>query len=376
MSTEPTLGNIMDKLNTIPTKDDFGAVKTDIQAIKEHITSYQIESSNYMDKVDAELDSIHSTNEDHNERIEALEATIEQFKQDKLKNNIRLSGFSNGWSKDAGAVVLKIAQAIQLDLRQNDFYAYVVGRDSFIIVKFFNHNTKTLFLNKMRAKKSLMAEEIFSDTRSNNQIYANDHLTPFFSGLFAVAWRAKKNGQLATATSNGGCIRVKKSMEGASIVITNMLQLHKIIDNTEEIIEGNGNMETDESHAAENNTENSNSSTTQETASSSSNTGNRVPSPVVSLQRLNNQPVTQRQTRAKRNQSSQRQTSSQYDIQEHQPRFTFPRNNEINNEQITSNIIGNPNPAPKRKAPGGHKHHHQFNPYKKPATGETVKKKK
>lgn len=75
-----------------------------------------------------------------------------------------------------------------------------------------------------------MAEEIFSNIKSNNQIYVNEHLTPYNSALFLTARRAKKDGKLASATSHGGRIRVRKNADDAPTVVTNNYQLQQTID--------------------------------------------------------------------------------------------------------------------------------------------------
>lgn len=75
-------------------------------------------------------------------------------------------------------------------------------------------------LNKVRIKKSLMVEEVFESFKSNGQIYSNDHLTPYFSNLYLIACKAKKDGKIASASSYGGKIRARKTTDDAPIIIT------------------------------------------------------------------------------------------------------------------------------------------------------------
>lgn len=74
-----------------------------------------------------------------------------------------------------------------------------------------------------------MVEEVFSHV-SNSQIYLNDHLTPYTTRLFLIARNAKKDGKLASATSYGGIVRIRKNRDDAPTPITNETLLQNIID--------------------------------------------------------------------------------------------------------------------------------------------------
>lgn len=76
-----------------------------------------------------------------------------------------------------------------------------------------------------------MVEEVFEAVeKSNSQIYLNDHLSPYFNRLFLIARKAKKDGKLASASSYGGKIRARKSLDDAPILITTEKQLQLLID--------------------------------------------------------------------------------------------------------------------------------------------------
>lgn len=86
-----------------------------------------------------------------------------------------------------------------------------------------------MMISKMRAKRSLLVEEVFELT-SNSQIYINDHLTPYFNKLHQISRMAKRDGKLATTSAIGGKIRVRKCIDDVSIHITTESQLRAIID--------------------------------------------------------------------------------------------------------------------------------------------------
>lgn len=74
-----------------------------------------------------------------------------------------------------------------------------------------------------------MVEEVFATT-SNSQIYINEYLTPYFNRLFLIARTAKRDGKLASASSFGGRIRARKSIDDAPILIVSESQLQALID--------------------------------------------------------------------------------------------------------------------------------------------------
>lgn len=74
-----------------------------------------------------------------------------------------------------------------------------------------------------------MVEEVFN-TKSNSQIYINDHLTPYFNKLYLHARNAKKEGKLASVNSYGGKIRVSINKDDTPISIQCERQLQTLID--------------------------------------------------------------------------------------------------------------------------------------------------
>lgn len=83
----------------------------------------------------------------------------------------------------------------------------------------FNVKDKLAMVSSVREKKSLLVEEVFGQTESNNRIFLNDHLTPYFNRLFILARKAKSEGLLASVTSYGGKIKIRKSNNDTPIII-------------------------------------------------------------------------------------------------------------------------------------------------------------
>lgn len=225
-----------DNLDRQPTMRDLIALlsntasKQDITEIKNQIAEYHADHSAKISKIEADMSDVVSIINENSEKINELECTIEMLKQDKLKNNVCISGMPSGWDGNSTNFVKAMGTTLGLELAESNFNSYTTFNGKFIIASFYNFGDKEMLLGKMRIKKSLMAEEIVPNLRSNNRVNINEHLTPFNSGLFVMARRAKQEGKLATATSYGGRIRVKKHAEDMPVIVNSKTQLESIIE--------------------------------------------------------------------------------------------------------------------------------------------------
>lgn len=207
------------------------ASKKDVDDIKKQIAAEHQETSSQIAEINKRVDNVASTNAQHSEIIEQLQASIESLKQDQLRNNICISGVPTDAleSTNTAEIVIKIAKTLGVEITRQHFTSYPVANNKFIIVSMFNNRNKQLLINKIRVKRSLLVEEVFQ-TKSNSQIYLNDHLTIYFNRLYLLARQAKKEGKLASATSYGGKIRARKSLDDAPTIITTETQLKCLID--------------------------------------------------------------------------------------------------------------------------------------------------
>lgn len=223
---EPTLRDIFNMLKNC-------ASKNDLEEIKKSIVDSNTETQTKVDEITRRVDTIDDTQHQHTEKIKMLEINFEILKQDQLKNNVCVSGVPPAMIKQPNntmQLVTSIAKSLKVELNVSQFSSYAVANNKFIIIHFYNLKHKQMLLNKIRIKKSLMVEEVFSGTQSNSQIYLNDHLTPYFNNLYIIARNAKKQEKLSSASSYGGKIRVRKTENDVPSVITNESQLRSIID--------------------------------------------------------------------------------------------------------------------------------------------------
>lgn len=213
---EPTMRDLFEVIKKCANKDDINDIKAQITAQNEE-TSIKIATTN------KRIDQVVIENEKTNNKIEQLEASIEVLKQEQLRNNICISGVPCDiiTGTNTSEIIIAIAKTLGVDIAKHNFTSYPVAGNKFIICAMYNARQKQTLLNKIRVRRSLMVEEVFEAVeKSNSQIYLNDHLSPYFNRLFLIARKAKKDGKLASASSYGGKIRARKSLDDAPILIT------------------------------------------------------------------------------------------------------------------------------------------------------------
>lgn len=223
---EPTMRDLFNMLQNCPSKNDLEAIKT-------QIVDSNSETIAKVEDIARRTDSIEDTQQQHTDKIQALEISMEQLKQEHLKNNICVSGVPPAIIKkenNTARIVTLIAKSLGVVINESQFTSYAVSDNKFVIIHFYNMSHKQMIINKIRVKRSLMAEEVFQRCQSNSQIYLNDHLTPYFNKLYLIARNAKKDGKLFSASSYGGKIRARKSEDDMPTVITNERQLQAIIE--------------------------------------------------------------------------------------------------------------------------------------------------
>lgn len=194
--------------------------------------------------LDEKISNIRSDLNEHGERIKQLESyaakdshridsisnQLEILKQDRLRNNLRLTGLPPTAYDNITDTIMKIVNALQLDLLPSDFIAYTDRNHSSVILAFDNYAHKRYFMDTMRKRNELLVEEVLQ-VQSNSKIFCNDQLTPYFASLFQKAWQAKKNNQLYAASSLGGRIKVRKTEASNFILVQSEAHLSEIIEN-------------------------------------------------------------------------------------------------------------------------------------------------
>lgn len=195
-------------------------LKTEIDTVKAELTTH----SSRLDKVESDLENANSSTQ-----IAELTLQVELLKQDKLRNNIRITGLPQTAFDDPDEAILRIAAILNIDIIPSDFIVYGDRHKSSLIVSFHSYVQKRILMDAMKKKQSLFVEEIYESIQSNSRIYCNDQLSPYFASIFQLAWHAKKEGSIFSASSIGGRIRVKKHENSTPRTIQTETELTKYI---------------------------------------------------------------------------------------------------------------------------------------------------
>lgn len=197
--------------------------------IKKDIAIIQAEAeknSNRFANVESELCKVKSTTD----QLDEMRLNIESLKQDRLRNNLRLTGLPPVAFENTNKTIMQIKAVLKLGIIPSDFIVYSDRHGSSLILSFGNYAHKRLFTNELQRRKGLLVEEVFPTLNSNSAIYANDQLTPYFAKLFQSAWQAEKNGLLYSASSLGGRIKIKLNETSQSIAIASEQQLNEVLN--------------------------------------------------------------------------------------------------------------------------------------------------
>lgn len=159
-------------------------------ALRDDVTTINTKLDSHHSRIEKIEDELRTTV--NNTTLEEIQLQLEQLKQDRLRNNLRLTGLPPIAFDDPVETIMRIDSLLEIGLLPSDFSVYADRNKSSLIVSFGNYAHKRIVINQLQHRKSLLAEELFPAISSNSNIYANDQLTPYFAKLFQAAWQAKK----------------------------------------------------------------------------------------------------------------------------------------------------------------------------------------
>lgn len=211
-------------------KQQFANTNSKIETIQttldQKISEIRTDVSEHNDRIN-KLE-IYAATDSH--RIDSLSYQLEILKQDRLRNNLRLTGLPPPAFDNIRDTIMKTFGALDLNLLPSDFIAYADRNKSSIILAFHNYAHKRYFIDELRKRNGLLIEEILQ-IQSDSKLFCNDQLSPYFAKIFQMAWQAKKSNQLYSASSVGGRIKVRKTETSTLISIESEAHLCEIIDN-------------------------------------------------------------------------------------------------------------------------------------------------
>lgn len=218
-------------------KDEFTNTNSIIESVEKKVT----EVVKQVDVHTTRINQLEDFSVADNRRLNTMEYQIELLNQDRLRNNLRLTGLPPIAYERVDNTVMQIIKVLNINLFPSEFTAYSDNKNYCIIVAFDHLSHKRQFMDTLRQRNQLLVEEVFPSIRSNEKIFCNDQLTPYFSQLFRRAWEAKKAKQIHSASSIGGRVKIRTKPNGNLITIES-------IEHLNEIISSNTSMETTTDH--------------------------------------------------------------------------------------------------------------------------------
>lgn len=131
------------------------ASKDDIAGIKAKIDDYTTATNIKITQIKGQVNANKHQSDSNSVKINELQTSIEMIKQDQLKNNVCISGIPIDLVKNESIanLIIEIAKKLGIELNINQFSAYPVANNKFVVVRFFNLKHKQLLLSKIRIKK-------------------------------------------------------------------------------------------------------------------------------------------------------------------------------------------------------------------------------
>lgn len=176
-----------------------------------------------------------------NENATAFESRIGKLERHSLMNELIVTGVPIEKRRSADNIVADICDALQCDLRQNDFAAIFrissrkrtnqsgdeTQRTSSppIILRFNFLWAKNCFLDAYYKKKDLSLKDIGFKTA--RRIYINESLTATNREIFSLALQLKKSGHIFRCFTRQGLVYVQESESTNSSRVMNKQDLDK-----------------------------------------------------------------------------------------------------------------------------------------------------
>ena len=159
------------------------------------------------------------------EETRQLWSAHDDLEQYTRKTSLEIVGVPEGCYTSTEEVVLKIANALNVNISPNDIeISHKLKRKgaNIIIAKFVSHKVKTkLYKERVRLKNIKLADLFpsFASATNSNHIYINENLTNYRRHLMGIGREKKHDGELLSIWTIDGKVFVKTSPDGAPIRI-------------------------------------------------------------------------------------------------------------------------------------------------------------
>lgn len=144
-----------------------------------------------------------------------MERIIELKQQNKLRDNIQISGIPIMINENLNEIFDKICHIIHSDITTNDIVAVYRNAPARFVVQFVSFQKKARFLRDYKScgKSHLMSGQIIEteSIESQNQVFIESHLTKWYVIMMRRASAAKKDGLIFKYWLSSNGLAVMKS---------------------------------------------------------------------------------------------------------------------------------------------------------------------
>ena len=238
---EPTLSDLRSMLADL--QSSVNTILKDNRNLKEEIMALKTTLDNQGREFQKMKDSVHRitkeneslkrellrTKEDLKEQKEETQnvwSSLDDLEQYTRKNSLEISGVPESCYTSTEEVVLKVAQALDVNITPNDIEIShklkCRGSSNIIIAKFVSHKTKSKLYKERTKLKDIRLTDLFpsfATAAHAGRIFINENLTNFRRYLLGKAIDMKRDDLLISAWTIDGKVFVKTSPEGRPIKI-------------------------------------------------------------------------------------------------------------------------------------------------------------
>ncbi|XP_039297926.1 uncharacterized protein LOC120354626 [Nilaparvata lugens] len=202
--------DITSKLDTLTTITD--GIKTRLDDL-----------ASEQNKLKLKCDDLEKKNTETANHVRSLQQEIISLHQRSRIDNLEIVGIPETTGENLINVLERLSKPLKLNFKEED--VSVVHRvptkkgDTSIIVKFTSRRKKAAWLAAAKLKKGIKLKEI-CNSPTDNQVYINEHLSPFFKRLFGKAKELRNKKKLMFVWIKDCKIFVKESKKSRTTRIT------------------------------------------------------------------------------------------------------------------------------------------------------------
>lgn len=224
-SVEPTL------------KDIWRVLTTNSTGLQLELKEHKQETAEKFESVKSQFDEQKRLIGDLNRKITAIQTSTddnnyeaELTKQRNIRNNVTVMGIPSTKNENPKLIVVKVFSAIDVTVSPSDVHsAYRKG--NIIVVRLSDYDTKAAIIKNRTVNKILLScicPELKS--KPNEQIFVNNHTTPYFGRILQCGRNAVRDKRIISMRlTNRGCL-MKIATDDEEILVKSVAHFIEIMD--------------------------------------------------------------------------------------------------------------------------------------------------